>query len=427
MISSSSLSMKETLLHIITKTKEQFSPYNILYDQLVHLPFNRPIYVLSLGKDGYKMMEAVLLHASREEFIRIKGGLVITKYGTAKAPLPGMTIIEASHLNPDVNSLQAGDATIEFLQQLKEDDILLVLISGGGTALMEKLVDGITLDEYRAKVIGLMQNGASAEDIENTRKEMSAVKGGKLYQYIKSKNIFIYAISDIPGDIPKYIASNPFLPELEKTEDKLSSESFHRFDNLTSDKFVRQEKAIVYKIVANNHSFCELIRDTAMKEIADFKADMIHIVSEEIAGFADINGRQIAELAQKINLERDKGYANFPVPCLVIFGGHTTLNKRGSGVGGRCTELALAAVEGIAELPECALLTYATDGLDGVPEAAGAIIDNTTKQAMQAKNMIVDEYLQNNDSFTALKAVESIVPGEYTGINVNDIVMLYIK
>jgi glycerate 2-kinase len=427
MFTSSSLGMKETLMQIITKTKEQFSPYNILYEQLVHLPFNRPIYVLSLGKAGYQMAEAVLLHASREEFIRIKGGLVITKYGTAKAPLINMTIIEASHLNPDANSLQAGDAVIEFLQKLNEDDILLVLVSGGGTALMEKLVDGITLEEYKSRILGLTSRGASLDEIETERKSMSEVKGGKLYKHIKSKNMFIYAISDIPGDIPKYIASNPFLPDLEKTENKLSSENFHRFDNLTSEKFIQKDKAVVYKIVANNQSFCELVRETALKEIQDFKADMMHIIPTEISGFADKNGFEIAEFAQQINQESEKGYATYQVPCMVIFGGQTTLNKKGTGVGGRCTELALAAVEGISELQNCAMLTYATDGLDGVPEAAGAIIDNNTKKLLQEKGINLKEYLQNNDSFTALKAVNAIVPGEYTGINVNDIVLLYIQ
>jgi glycerate 2-kinase len=427
MLMSDSMDMRDTLLHIIRETKQQFVPYNILYEQLVHLPFNRPIYVFSLGKAGYQMAEAVLLHAAREEFIRIKGGLVITKYGTAKAPLDNMTIIEASHLNPDANSLQAGDTAIEFLEKLKEDDILLVLMSGGGTALMEKLADGISLDDYKSRLQSLVNSGAGIEEIETERKKMSQVKGGKLYNHIKSKNIFIYSISDIPGDIPKYIASNPFLPDVEKAEIGMSAESFHRYDDLTSERFVQREKSVVYKIVANNHSFCELFRDTALKTIQDFKADMLHVITTELTGFADKNGREIAELAQKINQERDKNYANYQVPCLVIFGGQTSLDKRGSGVGGRCTELALAAVEGISELENCAMLTYATDGLDGVPEAAGAIIDNNTKQALMEKGISLHETLHNNDSFTALKAVDAIVPGEYTGINVNDVVVLYIR
>jgi glycerate 2-kinase len=427
MISISNTSMKDVLLHILSKTKEQFSPYNILYDQLVHLPFNRPIYVFSLGKAGYQMAEAVMLHASREEFIRIKGGLVITKYGTAKAPLANMTIVEASHLNPDANSLVAGDAAIEFLQKLNADDILLVLMSGGGTALMEKLADGITLEAYKSRLQSMNTSGATIDEIDTARKEMSQVKGGKLYQHIKSKNVFIYAISDIPGDIPQYIASNPFLPEFEKTEQKMSSESFHRFDNLTSEKFVRQDKSIVYKIVANNQSFCELVRDIAQKEVSEFTADMLHIISNEMIGFSDVNGREIAEKAVLINQDRVKGYATFQAPCVLIFGGNPTLNKKGNGVGGRCTELALAAVEGISELPACAMLTYATDGLDGVPEAAGAIIDNTTKKILEDNGINIKEYLRNNDSFTALKTADAIVPGEYTGINVNDIVILYIQ
>lgn len=417
---------KDSLLEILKQTKQSFSPLNLLYEQVVHLPFNRPIYIMALGKAAYQMAKAVLIHAEREEYIRIKGGLIITKYGMAGEPMPNFTIIESSHIMPDENSLKAGEAAIDFLKSLAEDDILLVLMSGGGTNLMEKPEDGISPEEFNQKISGLIKSGAELEEVDAERKKMSAVKGGKLLQYILPNHIYIYAMSDIPGDRPKFICSNPFLPDVEEADDMMSAESFHRFDNLTTDKFTPRDKALTYKIIANNKAFCETLRDTAFKVIPEIKADMLHLVSSELEGEAAKQGRDIAELAIKINKERDSGYAAFQTPCMLIFGGLTNIESTGSGVGGRCNELALAAVEGLAEVPNCILLTYATDGLDGIPESAGAIVDNNTKQALLDKGIDISAALQKHDSFTALKAVDSIIPGEYTGINVNDIALLYI-
>lgn len=421
------MNTKENLLQILKQSKERFSPYNLLYDQLVNLPFNTPIYIFALGKAAYQMTEAVLYHASNEDFIRIKGGLVITRYGNVKAPLKDMTIIEASHINPDENSLKAGQTAIEFLKQLNENDILLVLLSGGGTALMEKPVEGIGLDEFNRRVQEMIKSGTSFEQIDAERKNLSEVKGGKLLQYIKSKHIFIYAMSDVPDDKPKYIASNPFLPDAERAEDQMNADNFHRFDNLTTDKFIPQNKAILYKIIANNRAFCEIIKDKAFELTNDLKPDTIHIMNTDISREAAIVGQELAELAKKINLERGRGFPALQVPCLLIFGGTPVINKKGSGRGGRCMELALAAVEGISELPQCSLLTYATDGLDGIPESAGAIVDNNTKQELFAKGIDINASLENNDSFTALSAVNATIPGEYTGVNVNDIALLYIQ
>jgi len=421
------MELKESLLQILKQTKESFSPSNLLFEQVIHLPFNRSIYIMALGKAAYQMTQAVLIHAEREEYIRIKGGLIITKYGLAKEPIPNFTIIESSHLLPDANSLKAGETAIEFLQGLSVDDILLVLLSGGGTCLMEKPEEGISLEEFNKRISELIKSGAEAEEIDTERKKLSAVKGGKLLQYIQPKHIFIYAMSNIPGDRPKYIASNPFLPDVEEADDMMSAESFHRFDNLTAEKFIPRDKALTYKIIANNKAFCETLRDIAFNTISTIKADMLHLMSSDLTGDAAQQGREIGDLAIKINKERDTGYTAFQTPCLLIFGGLTCLNVKGSGVGGRCSELALAAVEKLAEIPDCALLSYATDGLEEAPESAGAIVDNNTKDALLQKGIDLNAALKNNDSITALKAVEAIIPGEYTGINVNDIVLLYIN
>jgi glycerate 2-kinase len=418
--------LRDALLQTINSARREFSPYKLLYEQLVHLPLNRPIYVYALGKAAYQMTEAVLFHAQQEQFIRIMGGLVITHYGNVKEPLPRIAIMEAGHPIPDDNSLAAGVATINFLHKLNENDILLVLLSGGGSALMEKPAEGVSFEQIVNTTRDLLKNGANIETINDVRKKLSAVKGGKLLRHIRSKFIFIYAMSDVPGDKPKYIASNPFLPDAEKTEDKMSVENFHRFDRLTSRRSLPMDKAIVYKIIANNHAFCEVVKSASLEFFRNLQADRVHLISTDLSGEASKTGREIADLAGLIDKQRGKGHASFETPCLLVFGGETFVNVVGTGVGGRCTELALAAVEGLSALNNCALLAYATDGKDGLCEAAGAIVDSHSKQALLDKGIDIKASLANNDSYTSLKEIGAIIPNEFTGINVNDIVLLYV-
>lgn len=421
------MGMKETLLEIIREARNRFSAYNLLSEQLLHLPINRPIYIFALGKAAYQMTEAVLSHAANEEYIRIMGGLVLTRYGNVVRPLAGMKMMEAAYLIPDENSLNAGEAAIEFLHKLEKNDILLVLLSGGGSGIMEKPVEGISLDDYNRRMEELYANGAGIEELDAARKQMSALKGGKLLQYVKSKDVYIYAMSDIPGDIPKYICSNPFFPEAEETGNEMGVEYYHRFDNLTQESFIPKDKAIVYKIIGNNRAFCDAVRDTAIDLLSSLEADLIHIISAELTGESLQKGREIANLARVIEKHEGRGIAAFATPCLLIFGGETYVKPKGSGVGGRSTELALAAVEGISGLLNCSLLAYITDGKENFCNAAGAFVDIKSKGALMAKGIDINKCLQNNDSFTALQAIDAIIPNEKTGINVNDVVLLYIQ
>ena len=421
------MDIRETLVLLINQAKERFSPYNMLYDQLVHLPFNRPIYVLSIGTAAYQMNEAVLYHATQEPFIRIKESLVVTRYGVDVKQQQNTSVFHANHLIPDENSLKAADAVINFLSKLNQDDTLLVLLSGGGTALLEKPAEGTSLQDFNARIEHLVKNGASLEEIDNERKNMSQVKGGKLLQHIKCKHIFIYAMSDIQGDIPKFIASNPFMPDAEKVEDKMSADKFHRFDNLTAEKFTPVDKAVTYKIVANNHDFCEVIRQTAVDTILSLEPDLIHVMTTELSGEASRNGKEIAALANLIEKQEGKGIAAFATPCLLIFGGETNVTFRHEGVAGRTSELALSAVEELSGLMSCGLLAYTTDGRENFCDACGAYVDNLTRQKLEEAGIDITTAIQSNDSFTALQAVGAVFPAEPSGLSVNDIVLLYIQ
>ncbi len=421
------MALKETLLELIRQSLQRFSPYNLLYEQLAQLPFNRPIYIFALGTAAYQMTEAVLYHAEQEEFIRIGGGLVITHYGNVRKPLKNINTIEANHFEPDENSLKAGQAAIDFLSKISETDILLVLLSGGGSNLMEKPAEGFSLETIKTKVKELNKRGASMEELESERKKMSALKGGKLLQHLKVKDIYIYAMSNVPGDAPKYIASNPFHPDAEVTIDELASENFYRFDNLTRDKFVAKDHAIIYKIIANNQAFCDTVRKTAVDTIPLLEADLLHVIMTGLSGEALKNGLEIGNLARLIERQEGTGIAAFATPCLLIFGGETYVSGGQKESGGSCTELALAAVEGISSLLNCALLAYNTKGRDGWTEGAGAVIDNHTKQELISKGIKIKDALQKHDSYNALKAINAILPVENTGISVNEIVLLYIQ
>jgi hydroxypyruvate reductase len=418
---------KETLLNILDETKNRFSPYKLLYPRLTNFPMNKPIHIFALGKAAYQMTKAVLEFTKSDPFIRITDGLIITKYGYSEDPLPKMTIIESGHPLPDENSLLAAEAAISFLQKQNENEILLILLSGGGSALMEKPIEGITLNDIISQTNELLLNGADIETLNDQRKKMSAIKGGKMYQYIKPKLLYIYAMSDVPGDKPKYIASNPFLPDAEKTDEVMGTESFRRYDNLTAKKFRPSDKTITYKVIANNHTFCETLKQVAHDIVPSLQSDRIHIVSTDMTGPATKAGAEVASMAAFINKQKGKGFSAFKTPCLLIFGGETSVVVKGNGLGGRCTEIALSAAQGLSGLQNCAVMAYATDGCDGSCEAAGAIVDCNTKMLLEEKGINIQEYLDNNDSYTALKAIDAIIPGEHTGNNVNDIVMMYVQ
>lgn len=421
------MDLKETLSELVRQSLHRFSPYNLLYEQLAQLPFNRPIYIFALGMAAYQMTEAVLYHAEQEDFIRIAGGLVITHYGNVKKPLDKISIIEANPYEPDENSLKAGDAAIEFLQKISEKDILLVLLSGGGSNLMEKPAEGFTLAAIKNRIKTLIQRGVGIDEIDRERKKISALKGGKLLQYIKARDINIYAMSNVPGDVPKYIASNPFHPDAEIAIEELGADSFYRFDNLTRDKFIAQDHAIIYKIIANNQAFCDAIRKTAVDTIPLLEADLLHVIITGLSGEAAKNGQEIANLARLIEKQEGSGIAAFATPCLLIFGGETFVGGGQKGSGGSCVELALAAVEGISSLLSCALLAFSTKGRDGFCEGAGAVIDNNSKKALEEKGIKINDYLYKHESFNALKAIDAIIPVENTGVSVNDVVLLYIQ
>lgn len=420
------MDLKAALQKTIFSARGSYTPYILLHEHLSHLPMNRPIYVLALGKAAYQMTEAVLKYAKQEQFIRIVGGLVIMPSGYAQKKLDRMTIIESGHPLPDENSFRAGEEVIRFVQRVREDEILLVLLSGGGSALMEKPAEGFSREDIIRRTSELLRDGSNIEVINTERKKMSALKGGKLYNHIRSKVVFIYAMSDVPGDKPRYIASNPFLPDAEKADDKLGTDTFHRYDGFSSSRQVRRDKAIVYQLVGNNHGFCEQLKIAALEFLPGLQFDKVHIISTDLAGEAATTGQEIADLAKLIDRQRNKGFTAFKTPCLLIFGGETSVNVKGNGKGGRCTELALAAVEGLSHVPNAALIAFSTDGQDGFCEASGAVIDNRTYDQIRQKDIDINDSLEENDSYTVLKAVDAILPTEVTGLNVNDVVMLYI-
>lgn len=420
------MDIRTALLETVKQAKTHFTPLKLLSPHLVDLPWNRPIYIFALGKAAYQMTEAVLAYAKQEQFIRINGGLIITRYGNAKGPIKNFTVIESRHPIPDENSLKAGEEAIKFLQSLREDDTLLVLLSGGGSSLMEKPIEGVTLDDIVQRTKEIMNSGAGIEELNTERKKLSSIKGGKLLRYVRPKSIFIYAMSDVPGDKPKFICSNPFLPDTEKADDSITTESFRRFDNLAAKRPTLHNKAIVYKIIADNRAFCSDLKGSALEFIKTLQFDRIHLVSTDLTGEASKAGMEITNLARFIRQQKGKGFSAFRTPCLLIFGGETTVTVKGNGIGGRCTELALSAVKGLAEVPNCVMLTFATDGQDGFCNASGAIVDSNTLSALQEHGVEPETFLEDNDSYTALKVVGSIIPSETTGLSVNDVVLLYI-
>jgi hydroxypyruvate reductase len=392
------------VLDILNKTKERLAPKVLLEPYLTRLPFNRPIHIFALGKAAYHMTEAVLSYAKRFPDLQIENGLVITRYDHTGESLPGISIIQSGHPYPDANSILAGKTAISYLKNLPSSDFLLVLLSGGGSSLIEKPTTDYTLKDIIRVTRDLMERGSDIEALNAERKKMSDIKGGKLLQHVNTRDIAILAMSDVPGDKAEIIASNPFVPE-----------------GFTDDRHT-----LSYAIIANNHTFCEGLAASAKEMLPDIRDNMVQILSTDLRGEAAKAGIEISRLAQFILKQQQSGLSSFRIPCFLIFGGETTVTVKGGGVGGRCCELALSAADAISGLKNVIVLAYATDGSDGVAKASGAMVDGETKSLLSEYGLSLSAYLDNNDSYTALNAVQAVLPAAPTGINLNDVVILYI-
>ena len=369
--------------------------------------------LIAAGKAAWQMAAA----ANKALGDRISGGVVCTKYDHCKCPIGNLLLSEGGHPVPDENSYKGTQAAIDAVKDLREEDLVLFLISGGGSALFEKpLIPEAEMADITKQLLAC---GADIVEINTLRKRLSAVKGGKFAQLCAPARVFSIILSDVLGDPLDMIASGPAYPDSSTREQAL---------------------AIIEKYQLRlSPAAMALMEQETPKELGNVESHITGSVKQlcvAAAAKAEELGYRPIVLTASLSCEaRDAGsllasIAQYHAGCgeklAFIAGGETVVHLTGKGKGGRNQELALSGARGIAGIPNAVLFSLGSDGTDGPTDAAGGIVDGTTAQRLKEKGISIDAVLQQNDAYNALKAVDGLIITGPTGTNVNDLSVLLI-
>jgi len=367
---------------------------------------------------------------------RIQRGMINVKYGFTET-LSVTRIVEASHPLPDENGVKGTEAIMELLAKANDKDLIISLISGGGSALLCQPAKGITLKEKQTVTGMLLDCGASIDEINAVRKHISAAKGGQMARAAFPATVVNLMLSDVVGDKMDVIASGPFVPDSSTFEDALGilrkydlkdvPESIvQRLTDGSRDRIPDTPKAgdpvflYVSNIIVGSNM---LALEAAEKKAREFGYNTL-ILSSLIEGETQDVARVHCAILKEI------GRSGKPIekPACVISGGETTVTIRGKGLGGRNQEFCLKSALEINDIPEkMVVLSGGTDGNDGPTDAAGAVVDPyTVKSGMEAGLSAVD-FLNNNDAYHFFEKTEDLLMTGPTNTNVMDVRLLLIR
>ena len=348
---------------------------------------------------------------------QLKCGVVITKYGHCCGSIPGCEVYEAGHPVPDENSTIATDAALRAVEGLEPTDTVLFLLSGGGSALFEKPL--IPLKELQHITGELMASGANIVEINTVRKRLSAVKGGRFALSCAPARVFSVVLSDIVGDPLPMIASGPTCPDPTWSVDALTVvKKYHISLSDEAMAFLNQETP---KVLDN----VETVITGSVRQLCQATADACHRQGFEPVILTDSLDGQAREVGLFLSAVA-RYHANWGQRRAWIVGGETVVRITGNGLGGRNQELALSAAAGIEGLGKVCIFSLGSDGTDGPTDAAGGIVDGSTRQILREKGIDIDSALDANDSYHALEMADGLLFTGPTGTNVNDVAVVLI-
>lgn len=413
-------SIRKDAFKIIEESIKAVLPEEAVIRALEKKAFEGSIVIVAIGKAAWNMANA----AKSTLGARVTKGIIITKYKHSRGPVEGFEIIEAGHPIPDENSVRGASMALEMVRSLSEKDHVIFLISGGGSALFEKPMEGVTLEDIMDITDQLLGCGADIVEINTVRKHLSAVKGGRFAEQCGKASIYSVVLSDVIGDRLDSIASGPAYPDNSTSEDAINVTKKYKLQ--ISDDLIEVLKLETPKNVSN----CETVITgsvTALCRAASQAAARLNyrpvFLSSTLGCEAREAGRFMAAIAREIR----QGDSDIKPPCAVIVGGETVVRISGSGKGGRNQELALSAAMGIEGLKDVVLFSIGSDGTDGPTDAAGGIVDGESIKRILGTRIEPEVYLDNNDSYHALKASGDLIMTGSTGTNVNDLIVLLMK
>jgi glycerate 2-kinase len=374
--------------------------------------------VIGAGKASAAMARAVEAHWPGE-----LSGLVVTRYGYA-VPCQRIEIVEASHPVPDAAGLAAAQAILRRVQGLRADDVVLCLISGGGSSLLPLPLPGITLEHKQAVNRALLKSGATISEMNCVRRHLSGIKGGRLAAACHPARVLTLLISDVPGDDPIDIASGPTVADPTTCADALAIVQRYGIELPAPVRDVLQSgrgESVKPGDPRLAHAETRMIAtpQMALEAAAAVARDAgyaAHILGDAIEGEARDVGKVLAAIALQV-AERGQPFA---APCVLLSGGETTVTVRGNGRGGRNVECLLSLAIALGGHPRIHALAGDTDGVDGLEEIAGAIVAPDTLQRAWSQGLKPKERLDDNDGHGLFEAVGASVVTGPTLTNVND-------
>jgi glycerate 2-kinase len=403
-------------------TSHHFQAGNTSFD----LSQYQNIYVIGAGKASAHMgraIEDLMLDYIRE-------GLIIVKYGHS-VPLNKIRLREAGHPIPDENGRLAAQQLLEIAEKAGKDDLIICLLSGGGSALMPLPAALLTLTDKQKAIQTLLACGASIDEINALRKHMSLIKGGRLSQKAHPAMLVTLIVSDVPGDRLDVIASGPTVADPSTFQECMEVIAKYQLANQLPANVVDYMQAGSKGKIEETPKSGDALFSTTFNLIVASNADALAaakqtaeslgyhtmILSSMIQGNTRDAGLFHAAIAKEIR----KSANPFAPPACILSGGETTVKITGNGLGGRNQEFALAAAIEIKDQKNMVVLCAGSDGTDGPTDAAGALVDPTTVPYAISKGMDPVSFLNDNDSYHFLKNTTGLIFTGPTGTNVMDL------
>jgi hydroxypyruvate reductase len=392
-------------------------PLDLVARHLPPPPKGRTV-VIGAGKAAARMAQGVERHWQGE-----LGGLVVTRYGHG-APTDHIEVLEAGHPVPDEASAQAAERMLALVRGLTPDDLVLCLISGGGSALLSMPAPGLSAAEKREITRRLLKCGAPIGEMNCVRRHLSAIKGGRLALACAPARVVTLVVSDVPGDDPAVVASGPTVPDGSTAQDALAILQKYGIDISDAARAVLADPQLAApqpgdpRLAGNSVTVIATAQQAldAAATAATAAGYTPLVLSSSMEGEARDVGIVHAGIARQV-VEHGQP---LPAPCVILSGGETTVTVRGQGRGGRNTEFLLALAVGLAGLPRVHAIACDTDGIDGTEDNAGALIGPDTLARAEAAGLDARAILAANDGYSFFSRLGDLVVTGPSRTNVND-------
>ncbi len=407
----------------------------VLIDEILY-PWTslRRIYLLAVGKAAVPMAQATWALLGE----RLVSGLVVTKYEHARdhGLPPAVEVIEAGHPVPDAAGRRGAERTVRLLEGMSQDDLILVLLSGGASALLPLPAGPLELEDLQQVTQSLLRSGSSVVEINAVRKHLSRLKGGQLARLAAPATVVSLILSDVVRDPLDVIASGPTVPDPTTFEDAWSIlERYALLDEIPRPVQEHLEAGRAGRVPETpkaDDPLFERVQNVLIgsnrraAQAAVSRAEALGYRALLLTTFVEGEAREVAKVAAAFAWGVRAHGDPLAAPACLVWGGETTVTVRGGGKGGRNQELALSAALALDGMSDVALMALATDGTDGPTDAAGAVVDGRTANRARERGIDLRAALRENDSYPALGALGALLRTGPTGTNVNDLLVLLV-